>query len=225
MSREKYTEFHRARMGVHMYPNEFVIRTMLGTYPGLQMTKRYEGARLLDLGFGDGRNLPLFHNLGVEIHGVEPDEELCNLVRERALARTIRAELRQGTNSSIPHPDDFFDYVVGSHSIYYVASEEHFSDNLAEISRVLRPGGWLVASLPDLENSVVRDALPLGDGHWRLTTDPFGLRNGVTFRVFSSPDDIRETFSARFTDISIGTFRDDWYGLLVSGFALVCRKL
>ena len=225
MSEREYTEFHRKRMGSHLYPTEFLIRTMLGRYPNLTMSRDYQDKALLDLGFGDGRNLPLFRNLGVRIYGVEPDPQVCAMVSERLQREAaVESTLVPGTNSSIPFDDDFFDFVVACHSIYYVSDGETFSDNLREVARVLRPGGWLVASLPDLENSVLANAEPLEDGHWRITSDPFGLRNGTVFRAFEAAGDIEDAFGAWFEAFSVGSFRDDWYGLRVTGFAVVCRK-
>jgi SAM-dependent methyltransferase len=221
----EYTEFHRKRMGSHLYPTEFLIRTMLGKYPKLTMSRDYEGKALLDLGFGDGRNLPLFRNLGVRIFGIESDPKVCAMVSERLKREAdIESTLVPGTNSAIPFADGFFDFVVACRSIYYVSDGKTFPDSLREAARVLRPGGCLVASLPDLENSVLANAEPLEDGHWRITSDPFGLRNGTVFRAFDSPADIERAFEPWFEEFSAGTFRDDWYGLRVTGFAVVCRK-
>lgn len=225
MPDKRYTDFHRARLGAHLYPTEFLVRTMLGSYPRLKLEKKYEGKRLLDLGFGDGRNFLLFQNIGVKLYGVEPDAEVCKLVAERAQGFGIDAELVAGNNSSIPFGDAFFDYVVASHSIYYIAENQTFDHNVQEVARVLRPGGWLIATFPDLENTVLRNADALGDGHYRLTSDPFGLRNGTVFRAFKSEADIKTAFAEAFDDFAIGTFRDDWYGLLVSGYCAVCRRI
>ena len=68
----RYDAFYRARDPSHVYPVEFVVRAFLGNYPRLQNDPGgYVGQRVLDLGFGDGRNMPLLVNLGMEVHGVE----------------------------------------------------------------------------------------------------------------------------------------------------------
>ncbi|MDR0677608.1 MAG: hypothetical protein LBF57_02970 [Holosporaceae bacterium] len=36
-----YTKYHLVRMGIHCYPTEFLIRTMLGSYPKLKMAHNY----------------------------------------------------------------------------------------------------------------------------------------------------------------------------------------
>ena len=56
----KYDEFYRVRNPDHVYPVEFVVRAFLGNYPRHKTDQTsYPGKRVLDLGFGDGRNMPL----------------------------------------------------------------------------------------------------------------------------------------------------------------------
>lgn len=224
MTADAYTALHRQRMGVHLYPTEFVVRTLLGTYPRLTIGRDYAGKRLLDLGFGDGRNMPLFRNLGVEIFGVEPRAELCEMVTQRMVREGIACTLSVGHNSAIPFDDASFDYVVACHSLYYVQEGERFADNLREVARVLRPGGWLVLSLPQPGNFILADAAPLGDGHWRIAADPYGLRNGAVFRVFATADEIETTFAPWFDTLSVGRAEDDWYGILLKAFYVCCRR-
>jgi SAM-dependent methyltransferase len=224
MADDAYVALHSQRMGAHLYPTEFVVRTMLGTYPRLQMGRDYAGRRLLDLGFGDGRNMPLFHNLGLEIYGVEPQPELCAMVSDRMARQGIRCTLAVGHNSDIPSEDRFFDFVVACHSLYYVREGESFADNLREVARILRPGAWLVLSLPHRENFILKDAEAIGEGHWRITADPYGLRNGTIFRAFGEAEEIAACFAPWFDTMSIGSAWDDWYGIVLRAFYVCCRR-
>jgi SAM-dependent methyltransferase len=208
-----------------VYPVEFVVRAFLGTYPGLHLPRyQYEGRRMLDLGYGDGRNMPLLNNLGMVVYGVEIAEGINVHVRERMRALGIRAELRVGTNAHIPFDGDYFQYVLACHSCYYVEPGEKFSDNLAEIARVLEPGGYLTASLPMTGSYILKNAKPLSDGHYEITNDPYGLRNGTVFRVFRSKQEIRKVFSRFFCDLDIGYCNDMFWGIHQKVWILVCRK-
>jgi SAM-dependent methyltransferase len=223
--RQNYTAFHVKHNPKHVYPSEWAIRTLLGKYPSLELDKsKYPGAKLLDVGFGDGRNWPLFHNVGFDIHGLEITEEIVSLGRARATALEIPVTLKVGTNSSIPFADNFFDYTLASSSCYYVDSGTTFSDNLKEYHRVLKPGAILMATLPEAESSIFEGCIELEDGHVEIRGDPWGLRNGYVFKQFRTQDDIKETFRPYFNFFSIGLCRDDYYGVQINLFLLVCRK-
>src|SRR2546423_10441737 len=135
--KESYTAFHRRRDPQHVYPSEWVIRTLLGRYPRLGLDKdRYAGARILDVGFGDGRNWALLQNLGFAIHAIEITKEIVSLGNKRAKTLGADVTLKIGRNSSIPFQDNYFDYLLSSASCYYVDAGTTFSDNVQEYHRV-----------------------------------------------------------------------------------------
>jgi ubiquinone/menaquinone biosynthesis C-methylase UbiE len=208
-----------------VYPVEFVVRAFLGTYPNLHMPRdRYEGQRILDLGYGDGRNMPLLNNLGMKIHGVEIAEEINRHVMERLSNLGIRADLKAGSNAHIPYKDNHFQFALACHSCYYVEAGDTFSTNLTEITRVLEPGGYFIASLPMTGSYILKDAKFLTDGHYEITSDPYGLRNGTVFRAFDSEEEIRETFAPFYHDISIGFCDDMFWGIHQKVWTIVCCK-
>lgn len=46
-----YTDFHLKRLGKHLYPSEFLVRTMLGTYPQLKLENHdYQSKNVCDWG-------------------------------------------------------------------------------------------------------------------------------------------------------------------------------
>src|SRR6202165_2613179 len=115
----KYDDFCRARNPEHVYPVEFVVRAFLGNYPRHKTDKAsYPGRRVLDLGFGDGRNMPLLHNLGMKVFGVEISQEICDLTEKRMNGLGIEVDLKVGRNHNIPYADDFFDTVLACHACY-----------------------------------------------------------------------------------------------------------
>ena len=209
-----YGEFYSRRNPEKVYPVEFVVRTLLGTYPGLKINRTtYRGSKILDLGFGDGRNMPLLRDLGFEIHGVEISDEICQLTRARMDRLGVPVTVSTGGNSRIPYPDRAFEYVLACHACYYVAAGESFTDNLNEITRVLRPGGRFIFSLAKADSYILTDAKPLGQGHYRITHDPCGVRHGTIFRAFASRAEIVAEFGGRFRDLALGLCENDYYGI------------
>lgn len=223
--KESYTAFHVSHNPDHVYPSEWVIRTLLGKYPQLNLDKtRYRGAKILDVGFGDGRNWPLLRNAGFDVYGVEITEDIITLGNERARSLGMNATLKLGTNSAMPFENDQFDYVLASSSCYYVDKETTFRDNLAEYSRVMKPGAILLATLPEAGSSIFDGCAELPDGEVEIRNDPWGLRNGYVFKRFHSKGELIETFSPLFDSFSVGLCCDDYYGVQINLFLLVCKK-
>jgi SAM-dependent methyltransferase len=225
MTKEKeeipYIQYYGKRDHLNVYPAEFIVRTLLGNYPDLQIDREcYAGSKLLDLGFGDGRNMPLFHNLGFKVSGVEISYEINQLAKERLDCLGFTGEFKVGDNTSIPYKDQFFDFIVACHSCYYVNENSSFDENLQEVSRVLKRKGIFIASLPMRDNFIFNEAEYLSDGHYRITKDPYGVRKGTIHKTFLDKDEISRVFEPYYNDLSIGHINDDYYGINVKMWIL-----
>jgi SAM-dependent methyltransferase len=220
-----YGDFYRTRDPVHVYPVEFVVRAFLGNYPRLKTDKSvYPGKAVLDVGFGDGRNMPFLHNIGMRVSGVEISDEICALATSRMARLGIDVTARVGRNCRIPFADAAFDYVLACHAIHYVDAGTRFTDNAREIARVLKPGGTLVFSAPKQTSYILRDARDLGDGHMEIANDPYGVRNGSILKKFDRESDIEAALARDFKDFAIGSCQNDFWGIEEHVWTVVCRK-
>ncbi|MBK5921018.1 hypothetical protein CCR80_08235 [Rhodothalassium salexigens] len=213
---------HWAARGNHLYPSEFVVRTMLGSYPRHAFINSWEGQAVLDLGFGDGRNFPLLFNAGARVAGVEVTEDIVALARERFADAPV--DLRVGTNARIPFEDQAFDAVLACHSCYYLEGDDRFDDNLAEIARVLRPGGHLIFSVPHTDNFIFRDAKAIDRHSFEIAADPYASRNGTRLAGFADRGDLELALYQRFTNVRLGFQDDDFYGIRVAFHFGVAQK-
>lgn len=103
----------------------------------------------LDAGCGDGRYLAA---LAAELPERRAGFDLSERILETA-ARRVEADLRQGSLEAIPFGDAAFDLVLCSQVIEHVVDTERA---VAELGRVLRPGGRLVVSTDNARNLVTR---------------------------------------------------------------------
>jgi len=220
-----YSRYYRKADPFHVYPVEFVVRAFLGSYPYLQAEPHaYTGKRALDLGFGDGRNMPLLHNLGMSVAGIEITDEICAAARQRMARLGIDIDARRGRNCEIPFEDQAFDVVLACHACYYIDPGTQFSDNLAEIARVTKHGGRFVFSAPMATSYILDRAVDLGGGHMKIANDPYGLREGYVLKKFTDEDDIKRTLAPFFEDAAIGCCRNNFWGIEEHVWTVVCRR-
>jgi len=105
-----------------------------------QIGKAAQG-RVLDVGIGSGLNL-VFFGAGTErIYGVDPSAELLRFAARRARCTSIPVELVSGSADALPLDDKSMDTVVTTFTLCSVGDP---AASLAEIRRVLKPGGKLL---------------------------------------------------------------------------------
>ncbi len=106
------------------------------------MKGRFEkGHKVLDAGCGRGRNMPLLHQLGCEVRGCD----FSDLAIEEAITLTgIPADrFRVFSVEEMTYGDNEFDHVISNAVLHFSSSEDHFLKMMAEMTRVLKPGGVL----------------------------------------------------------------------------------
>jgi ubiquinone/menaquinone biosynthesis C-methylase UbiE len=100
--------------------------------------------RVLEVGLGTGLNLAFYDADKVELLvGLEPSEPLRTRALDAARGLDFDFELLDGCAESIPCDDAAFDTVVSTYTLCSVIDP---ALALAEIRRVLKPGGRLVFS-------------------------------------------------------------------------------
>ncbi|MDO9227515.1 MAG: class I SAM-dependent methyltransferase [Pseudomonadota bacterium] len=209
------------------YPAEYVIRIFRGSYPHLAMPKPQSGQSVLDVGCGDGRHLPFFASLGLDAHGVEIAAPIVEQLRGRLAPLGIAADrLRVGSCASLPFADATFDYVMAWNSAYYMSLDgADFTAHAAELTRVLRPGGWLVISVPKPSAFIFAGSEPAPTPGCRIVRqDPFGVRNGEMMRVFQDGAELAAAFATEYDTFCHADIHDDCFGFAYHWFLLVARK-
>lgn len=112
-----------------------------------------EGDRLLDLGAGAGRHTFEALKRGAEVVAVDQHAEELRGVEEMVAALTEAGEIKPPPGPvtliadalALPFADGYFDRVIAAEIL------EHIPDDrtaIAELTRVLRPGGTVAVSVP-----------------------------------------------------------------------------
>jgi len=95
--------------------------------------------RILDYGCGTGGNTSAYGSFG-HVVGIEPDSAAVRLAHQRGSALYCRT-----SGTALPFRDGSFDVVMASDVLEHI---EHDGKAVSEISRVVRPGGSVILSVP-----------------------------------------------------------------------------
>lgn len=130
--------------------------------PTETVVEAYAKPRVLDCGTGTGTFLAAFADAAgghPELHGVDVSPAMLNKAHETMSKRDNTADFRIGEVTCLPYPDAYFDVVLAAHVLEHIADPQAA---LAEMKRVLKPGGLMVVCVT--RQSVMGRAIQL---RWR----------------------------------------------------------
>jgi ubiquinone/menaquinone biosynthesis C-methylase UbiE len=96
--------------------------------------------RVLEIGFGPGHLQVALNQAGLAAFGLDESRQMSRQAGRRLRRQAYPVQITQGYAQNLPFPDRSFDSVAATFPSEYIF-EIH---TLAEIRRVLRPGGRLV---------------------------------------------------------------------------------
>lgn len=96
------------------------------------------GESILDLGCGDGQLTLRIASTGARVVGVDASPEMLAKARSRGI------DAHEGNAESLPFADHSFDAVFSNAVLHWVRDQDAM---MAEVRRVLKPGGRFVAEM------------------------------------------------------------------------------
>ena len=228
--RRAYAKLYRNTLRQGLYPSEYLVRIFMGRYPGLPVLRdNLRGKKVLDLGFGDGRNLKLFRALGMKVFGTEIDQTIVTAVGRSLQQREHNKTLKVGLTHEIPFEDSSFDYLVSWNSSYYMGDSSgyrRYDEHVVEMARVCAENGYVVVSVPMRSHAIFADAKRVNSSgsYVRITSDPNGVRNGIVFRSFKNRLDLRRAFGDYFDEVGYASIRNSFFSVKLDWHICVLRK-
>jgi ubiquinone/menaquinone biosynthesis C-methylase UbiE len=109
------------------------------------------GKKILELGCGAGEASVYFAKLGAEATATDLSSGMLRVVEEVATMHGVSVETRQTASDSLDFADESFDIVYAANLLHHV----EISPTLAEVERVLKPGGIFAAWDPLAHNPLI----------------------------------------------------------------------
>lgn len=125
---------------------------------GLRLLPNRRFERALEVGYGAGAVQVALAPGVSELHGIDLDAE-PSIVNDVLNGHGCHAVLARGSVYELPYESEFFDLVV-SFSVFEHLSE--YKRALAEIYRVLRPGGLFLLGMPAVNKLMEAGFLAIG---------------------------------------------------------------
>jgi ubiquinone/menaquinone biosynthesis C-methylase UbiE len=95
---------------------------------------------VVELGFGSGLNVPHYPGAVTRVHAIEPSDTAWKLASKRLAVATAPVERSGLDGQRLPLPDDSCDTALSSWTLCTIPD---LASALAEVRRVLKPGGTL----------------------------------------------------------------------------------
>lgn len=159
------------------------------------------GATVIDIGCGSGgATMALVREHGAgRVIGIDVEQPVCARARERVARAGLadRIEIRLVAPGPFPFDDGSVDAVFSKDSIVHIADKESLA---RDVFRVLRPGGWFVAS----------DWLIAHDGEPSPEMAAYIAAEALDFGMASPARYRRALTDAGFVDVELRN-RNAWY--------------
>ena len=171
-----------------------------GPSPTAKTALRYlpAGAKVLEVGFGYGRDLAFLLGQGHRVWGIDLSPEAGRQAEARLRREGLRAQrLETGAFESSALPNGLFDAVVSHRMAHLLVTEEVVERFADKAARVLRPGGILCLGVRNAEDLNPADARPAGEHVYEYTPRP-----GHWIR-FWDDEALRKAFGKAFTFLTL----------------------
>jgi SAM-dependent methyltransferase len=185
------------------YPPEELVGFIARAFPD---AGQRHGLRALEVGCGPGPNLWFLAREGFRVAGIDGSEIAIETARERLGSEGLEfshkaADLRVGDFARLPWDDCSFDVVVDIQAISH-NTEPVIRSVMAEIKRVLKPGGWFFARMFGPRTTGISTGVEIEEG--TVSCPEFGPMVGCGVVHAFAEDEITNLLSP-FRDVTL-----DW---------------
>lgn len=124
--------------------------------------------RILDAGCGEGRNIPWFKEMGLQLFGI--DQSIDKITHCQVSYSDTIEQFQVGYLDKLPYADHSFDHVVCSAVLHFADNTDHFKTMFSELARVLKCNGSLFIRMTT-DVGLPENPPTIGNGVYNLKDD------------------------------------------------------
>lgn len=143
--------------------------------PFVLRLQREQRQRVYDLGCGVGRHTVYLAQLGFDVVASDISDSGVRKTKEWLAREKLQVDVSRLDMHDMPFDDGTFDAVVAVNVVYH-ATRDDVEDVLAQISRVLKPGGFLFITFKSTASSDFGQGIELALRTWAPAS---GIEQGV----------------------------------------------
>ena len=219
--RDHYVEINKT------YPSVLALKLFLGNNPDFDIKiEKPVIKNIIDIGFGDGRDIGLFLEMGLHVSGIEPNIDVVNHTSQKYYKYRKKLDLRIGTNVNTGFNDNTFDVAYASASIYYLPSLEYsILDSLSEAYRIIKPGGLIMGSFARSDIHTVAEATKINNNIFILKDPYYKFREGQVYHTYNDKNEVLRDFGKiGFKNPLVYDYNVNWFGTRETLFIFVAKK-
>jgi len=158
-NRSIYENYYAGDMPHYRFPNEYIIRF----HNRFLKSRIPDKGNILDFGYGSGNNSVYMIRQGYEVYGIEVASSSLDLLKKNLGEYNLDAACLKNFTvvdpdwDALPYEDNFFDFILANHVLYYYPGKEKIQDVCLEFSRCLKPGGIVFFTMIGPGSSIVSD--------------------------------------------------------------------
>ncbi len=167
------------------------VRTLKNLVPGrlrwMDKQTDWQGKEVLDLGCAGGFMAEALAERGAHVKGLDPAEQAIAAAKAHAAQQGLAIDYQVGVGEQMPYPAESFDIVVCVDVLEHV---QDLDQVLAEVARVLRPGGLFLFDTINRNPLARFEASTMAEDVIRIL--PRGTHDP---EMFIKPDELRAALS------------------------------
>ena len=176
--------------------------------------------KILDFSCGSGTYLEFLQNLKLKVYATEISKKIIqNLTK-----KFPKVSFKESDNKKIRFKNNYFDFVLCHHSVYYLNSkDDKFDNTINEIKRTTKAGGFIICTFPTI-NQYHLKFKKVKKQTFKIVYDKYGLRKDGYMHLFKNKKEIRNYFKKKFEIVELGKQKISLGQLNESFYILILRK-